>query len=168
MGRPLLESEREVLLEIFGDSLQLDPIRVVKTHWLNAPTVLGHTIRVRPGYDFSGSHRAVLVHEAMHLWQYQHLGTGYITDSVYHNLRSLMRTGRRALAYLNYQLHEDARLSDYTVEQQATLVADYYEMTHTFRDMRTVPQWVMVRRRDLGIYQRLLEEVRAARAPRLA
>ncbi|HWA17261.1 MAG TPA: hypothetical protein VG817_12565 [Gemmatimonadales bacterium] len=164
-GRPLSEGERRILAEVFGESLSLEPVRVVGTRWLNAPTVLANTIRVRKGFDFSGWRSSVLVHEAMHLWQYQHHGTGYITDSVYHNLRSLMRTGRRALAYLNYQLHPESRLADFTAEQQATLVADWYELTHFFGNTPLAPAWVVARRGDLPIYQRLLDEIRAAPTP---
>jgi hypothetical protein len=161
-GRPLYAIERDLLQQLFGNSLSLDPIRVVETRWLNAPTVLGNSIRVQPGYAFSGIRASVLVHEAMHLWQFQHLGTGYITDSVYHNVRSLMRTGRRALAYLNYQLDAESRLSDFTSEQQATLVADYYELTHFFATAQQPPAWVSARRHLLPIYARLMEEVRSA------
>lgn len=160
-GRELYAIERDLLQQLFGDSLDLDPIRVVETRWLNAPTVLGNSIRVRPGYAFSGVRASVLVHEAMHLWQYQHHGTGYITDSVVHNVRSLVRTGRRALAYLNYQLTDESRLSDFTSEQQATLVADYYELTHFFPRAQQPPAWVTARQRFLPIYQRLIQEVQS-------
>lgn len=189
-GRALEEGERRILFEVFDDSLALEPIRVVEARWLNAPTVLGNTIRIRPGYAFSGWHSSTLVHEAMHLWQFQHHGTGYITDSAWHNLRSLLRTGRRTLAYLNYQLAPDSRLADFTAEQQATIIADYYELTHFFpaggqgplsaektvasatrqlaergpRPPVGMPAWAVARRGDLPIYQRLLDEVRARRA----
>ena len=164
-GRRLDEGEYRILREVFADSLTLDPIRVVETRWLNSPTVLGNTIRVRPHFAFTGWRSSVLVHEAMHLWQFQHFGSGYITDSVYHNLRSLMRTGRRAVAYLNYQLHADARLAHFTAEQQATIIADHYELTHFFAQAPNPPAWVVARRGDLAIYQRLLEEVRTRRPP---
>lgn len=164
-GRPLYGIERDLLQGLFGDSLSLDPIRVVETRWLNAPTVLGNTIRVRPGYAFSGVRASVLVHEAMHLWQFQHQGTGYITDSVYHNVRSLLRTGRRSLAYLNYQLDAESRLSDFTSEQQATLVADYYELTHFFARAQQPPPWVVARQQLLPFYERLMDEVRQGSTP---
>jgi hypothetical protein len=164
-GRSLVASERNLLREVFGDSLALDPIQVIETRWLNAPTVLGQTIRIHRGFTFTGRHSSVLVHEAMHIWQFQHLGTGYITDSAYHNLRSLMRTGRRTLAYVNYQLGAASRLHDFTAEQQATIIADFYELTHFFAHTPSAPAWADARRGDLPIYQRLLDEVRAAGAP---
>jgi hypothetical protein len=163
-GRSLQAPERALLQGVFGPSLALDPIRVVETRWLNAPTVLGNRIRVRPGFAFTGRHSSVLVHEAMHLWQFQHYGTGYITDSVYHNLRSLWRTGHRAVAYMNYQLDAGSRLRDFTAEQQATIIADHYELTHFYAHVPTAPDWVQARRADLPTYQRLLDEVRAMRS----
>lgn len=164
-GRRLNEFERNLLERVFGDSLLLDPVRVVETRWLNAPTVLGNGIRVRPGYLFSERNAAILVHEAMHLWQYQHNGTGYISDSVFHNARSLWRTGRRDLAYLNYQLSPESRLEDFTSEQQATIVADFFQLTHVFADPSLAPSWVISRRPALPIYQRLMREVRDAGQP---
>jgi hypothetical protein len=162
-GRPLSAGERALLHEVFGESIDLEPIRVVEAHWLNAPTVLGNSIRVQPGYAFTGIRSSVLVHEGVHLWQFQNLGTGYITDSVVHNVRSLMRTGRRALAYMNYQLQPDSRFADFTAEQQATIIADHFELTRFYSQQPHPPAWVIARRSDLPIYRQLLHEMRSAR-----
>lgn len=162
-GRRFSPAEGRLLAEIFGESLALDPVRIVETRWLNAPTVLGNCIRIRPGYTFTGPRAAVLVHEAVHLWQFQNFGTGYITDSVVHNLRSLARTGRRALAYMNYQLHANSRFRDFTAEQQATIITDHFELTQYCTHQPNPPAWVVARRADLPIYARLLEDVRGVR-----
>lgn len=161
-GRPLHGWERQLVREFFGDSVEIEPIRVVETVVLNAPTVLGNRIRVPRRYSFE-QHPTVLVHEIVHIWQYQNGGTSYITDSAWYNARAFLTTGERGVAYLNYRLTPDSRFGDFTAEQQASIVGDCYELTRVYHDAATVPAWVLQRRIDLPIYHRLVEEMRGTR-----
>ena len=160
-GRALYEWEYEIVQDIFRSGLDASRIRIVETRIMNAPTTLGNQIRVAPGWSFERDNRPVLVHECAHVWQYQTRGTSYITDSVYHNASGQIATGNRNVAYLNYQLNANSTISDFTAEEQATIVGDYYEMTKIYvTDPK--PSWVALRSRDLPIYERLIEQVRAS------
>ena len=164
-GRELRGWERQLVREFFGDSLDLAPVRVVETLVLNAPTVLGYRIRVPRGYTFDRA-PTVLIHECVHLWQYQHQGTRYITDSAWHNTRAFLTTGDRRVAYLNYRLRPDSRFADFTAEQQASLVGDCYELTRVYHAAADAPAWVHQRRPDLPIYLRLVDEMRGTPLPK--
>jgi hypothetical protein len=95
------------------------------------------------------------------VWQYQTRGTSYITESVYHNASGQIATGNRNVAYMNYQLTAESAISDFTAEEQATIVGDYYEMTQIYT-ADPKPSWVVLRSRDLPIYERLMAQVRAS------
>lgn len=161
-GRALYQWELDVLADIYQTGLATSRIRVVEAHILNAPTTLGNQIRVPYGWTFEGDNRPVLVHEAMHVWQYQNLGPSYITDSVYHNASGQIATGNRNVAYMNYQLQPNANITGFSAEEQATIVADYYEMTRIHQNDATPPSWITLRSPDMPIYERLIQQVRSA------
>ena len=161
-GRALYQWEYDIVHDIFEGGLDASRIRIVEAHILNAPTTLGNQIRVPPGWTFERDNRPVLVHECAHVWQYQTRGTSYITDSVYHNASGQIATGNRNVAYMNYQLSASSSMSDFTAEEQATIIGDYYEMTRIYHDDSNPPSWVALRSRDVSIYERLIRHVRAS------
>lgn len=161
IGRPLYLWEHEIITDIFQSGVDAARVRIVETRILNAPTTLGNQIRVPPGWTFERHNRPVLVHELAHVWQYQTQGTRYITDSVYHNVTGQIATGNRNVAYMNYRLREGVNIVDFTAEEQATIVGDYYELTRIYKDDANPPAWVRLRSPDLPIYERLIGQVRA-------
>jgi len=162
-GRALYEWEYDIVRDIFQSGLDASRIRIVETRIMNAPTTLGNQIRVPPGWNFDGEHKPILVHECAHVWQYQTRGTSYITDSVYHNASGQIATGDRNVAYMNYQLNANSSISDFTAEEQATIVGDYYELTRIYQNASSPPRWVTLRSPDLPHYERLIRHVRSAR-----
>lgn len=163
IGRALYNWELEIIDDIYQGSVDASRVRVVETKILNAPTTLGNQIRVSPGWSFADDNKPVLVHEMMHVWQYQVRGTDYITCSVYHNISGAIATGDRNVAYMNYRLGPNSSLSDFTAEEQATIVGDYYEITRRYKDVKDPPAWVTQRSPDLPIYERLMQQVRAGK-----
>ncbi|WP_165232838.1 hypothetical protein [Aquisphaera insulae] len=161
IGRPFGLKEMAIIDDIYQGSVDAARVRVVETSILNAPTTLGNQIRVPPGWSFLDN-KPVLVHEMGHIWQYQTRGTSYITDSVYHNASGQIATGNRNVAYMNYRLRNDSNFTDFTAEEQATIIGDYYEITRIYKDTDPPPAWVALRRPDLPIYERLIAQVRSA------
>jgi hypothetical protein len=161
-GRRLYKWESDIIDDIFQGAVDSTRIRIVEVRIVNAPTTLGNQIRVAPGWTFERENKPVLVHEMTHVWQYQTRGTSYITDSVYHNASGAIATGDRNVAYMNYRLHPNASISEFTAEEQATIVGDYYELTRIYQSDPNPPSWVVTRRPDLPIYEQLIGQVRAA------
>ena len=162
IGRPLTPTERDIIDDIYKSSVDADRVRIVEARILNAPTTLGDQIRVPYGWNFDGVRRPVLVHEFGHIWQYQTQGTGYITDSVYHNASGQIATGDRNVAYMNYQLRDSSNFADFTAEEQATIIGDYYEITRIYAGLKNPPSWVGLRSPDLPIYEKLIRQVRSS------
>jgi len=82
--RPLNSQERDLLIRIFGDSINLDPVRVAYIRLISAGTAaytMGNTILIPVG---TSTDTSTLVHEMTHVWPYQTMGTRYISDSALH------------------------------------------------------------------------------------
>ena len=85
-GRPLTKAERDLLRRIYRNSLSLGVIRINDNsagafNLSPDPFVLGNTIflkgkNVNP--DDPAGEPEILVHESVHVWQYQHEGSGYV------------------------------------------------------------------------------------------
>lgn len=140
-SRSLDDAERRHASEIFGNSLDLDAVRIVTTSLAAAPTTLGDYIRA------SGSmSTATLIHELTHVWQYQHGGGAYISDSLCQQVAAWATTGSRNAAYdLSGIVQSGKPFSEYTAEQQAMIVESYYADP--------------AKRAD-AVYQTLIDEVR--------
>jgi hypothetical protein len=149
-GSPLLPAERSIAASVFGSSLNLDAVRIVYSTVVAAPTTLGNSIRVPPGYTMP---HYVLIHELTHIWQYQAMGSGYISDSLWHQtaatVSSLVTTGTadRSGAY-RYTIVRGQNFNVYSAEQQASIVEDFF-LSPT---LQADPE-----------YRRLIAQVRAAR-----
>jgi hypothetical protein len=127
-GRELKPRELEVARPIFGLSIDFRPVRVVKALFLNAPTTLGNYVRIENEKKF---HDAVLVHELMHVWQYQTQGTRYISNSLCAQASAIWRTGDRNAAYEVFpnQLRDVRSIHDLSAERQARVVEFYFIST---------------------------------------
>ncbi|MGH9405565.1 MAG: hypothetical protein ACRD3D_06985 [Terriglobia bacterium] len=162
-GVPLTPPELEVIKKIFATSVDASRIRLLRTGIANAPTTLGNQIRIAPNQRTdTPDWLSTLVHETTHVWQYQTRGTNYITDSIYHQLRAQVAMGTRSGAYFNYRLTKGSSFSDYSAEEQAQIVEDYYDITVLYAGKSGTPRWVDVRRPDLPLYQALILQLRSA------
>ncbi len=141
-SRVLSPGERELAGFIFGQSVDLNKVRIVTSILIAAPTTFGNFIRIPPGYSLAD---ATLIHELTHVWQYQNLGNAYISDSLFHQTVAIITTGDRNNAY-TYTIIPQRRFSYYTAEQQAMIVEDYFSKL----PLRANPD-----------YQRLIGELRS-------
>jgi hypothetical protein len=140
-GRSLDDAERRLAREVFANSLDLDAVRIVSTTLAAAPTTLGDYIRTAGPMS-----NATLIHELTHVWQFQHGGAAYISDSLCAQVGAWASTGSRNAAYdLTGVVQAGKRFSEYTAEQQATIVETYYSDPAMQAD---------------AIYQALIDEVR--------
>lgn len=76
--RPLTKKEKDVLKNVFRDSLALYNIRIKNTSGIQLPITLGNTI-YWPDLSIP---MHLLVHECVHVWQYQNLGYRYLVDAL--------------------------------------------------------------------------------------
>lgn len=158
--RPLSPRERALAEPVFRGSIDYERVQIVQSRLASAPTTLGDVIRCNgPMSD------RTLIHELMHIWQYQTRGTRYISDSLCHQLASLLRHGHRRAAYrlTGDDLDRVSRIDQLTAEQQAVFVELWFgdralPFTHAERG-RKVP-W---RLRDHTRCKALMQQIQSAR-----
>lgn len=143
-GMPLTSREMTLAGSVFGSSIDLDQVRIVVSRVAAAPTTLGNNIRIPPRYSMPDR---ILIHELMHIWQYQTRGSAYISDSAWHQTTAWLTRGGRGAAY-TYTITPGRGIDEYPAEHQASIVEDYY----AYPALRANPE-----------YQRLIAEVRSAR-----
>jgi len=85
--RPLTKAEREMIRRIFFNSISLYNIRIVEgragafdVH--PGANTLGNTIYMKDIDTGSLRGRSILVHECVHVWQYQNHGSAYTADAL--------------------------------------------------------------------------------------
>lgn len=135
-NRPLTDGEITMLKPIFRDGIDYPRVRVINNSFPLQPenvymTPRGHVYA--PGQlwrdDFSAARlnayeRAVFVHEMTHVWQHAN-GMDLIGQSV---VEFTKYRGAYEKAY-PYELARGRDLVDYGMEQQASIVEDYYLVT---------------------------------------
>jgi hypothetical protein len=133
-NRPLTSGEIALLEPIFRDGIDYAKIRVINNSFPLQPanvymTPRGHVYA--PGSlwqdDFSkaGAHRRmVFVHEIMHIWQH---ANGM--DLIQQGFVELAKHGGDYEKAYPYELEPGRDLVDYGMEQQASIVEDYFAIT---------------------------------------
>ncbi|MBK9981275.1 MAG: hypothetical protein IPP15_02425 [Saprospiraceae bacterium] len=134
--RPLSENEKEILKSVFGKTIQyhlisVDPRSIPAIKRKTVAYVSFHTIN----FDTAISD-PTLVHESVHIWQYQKHGAVYISESFW---------AQRWGGGYNYggleplkMYSEGLVLNAFNFEQQADIIEDY------FRWKNNLPmQWVL-------------------------
>lgn len=96
-------------------------------------------------------HEALLIHELVHVWQYERLGSVYIPLALkaQHSKEGYDYGGVQAL---QQALATGRDLLDFNLEQQADIVADYFCLLHG-RPTR----WSRAHKPEIGVYQKILK-----------
>jgi hypothetical protein len=131
-GRGLTGGERALLAPIFRQAVDYDRVRIIqgKAFPLQGATTyvtIGDAV-FAPGTlyraDFSrsdGGRQAILVHEVAHVWQHQN-GIPVVAGAV---RAFFAHRGRYHRAYA-YTLASGGDLLDFGIEQQASILADFF------------------------------------------
>jgi len=121
--RPLTAGEIQLVQSIFGEGIDYSKVKIHSDSWFflqpedTAMTPRGEIYFGEKKYkpDFSKEddlNKWLFVHEMVHVWQYQ-MGYPVIAN-------------RYPFMNYNYELDENKSLSDYNMEQQGNVLADYF------------------------------------------
>lgn len=139
-GRLLTDDEIKAAKEIYGDKIDYKKVRVITgddmTLWGKiltsggAAVTWGNTIYFpnnedKSVYDFSKK-PDWFVHEMGHVYQYQKDGWSYALKSAWDQITK----GERAY---QYELVPDKPFNEYGIEQQATILQDYFRFLKGYR-----------------------------------
>lgn len=109
-------NDRPFTVPVFGP-LQILTVGALSTYQLH----VGPMYFVR-GMQWDNGGRATLVHELTHVWQGE-FGGGYVGNSLFHQAAAWWGTGDTGAAYV---YAEGDPWESYNVEQQASIVEDWY------------------------------------------
>lgn len=127
-SRTLNDRERGHAREVFGDVLELEPVRIARSSIPGPPMALGNLIRIPSDFEID---RFTLIHELAHVWQYQTRGTEYISNSVWHQAIAAISTGSRAAAYdLSWADLATPSILDLPAEKQAVIIERWFASGH--------------------------------------
>jgi hypothetical protein len=133
-SRKLTDDEKNLLREVYGDSVDLDAVRVSVGGPLNNamdPHTVGNTIylpsdQTGPVTDAAGNLTAagsLLIHESGHVWQSQNGGGDYISQAVFPQAVAKLQGQDRGVAYdYNSAIRDGKSFSQLNPEQQAEYV----------------------------------------------
>ncbi len=95
-----------------------------------------HTIFLSKSGKFCRQNRALLAHELTHIYQYETIGTRYITEALYVQAKIGQACYRYGAADgLAEACRIQKRYADYNREAQAQIVQDYYDRQHAGKDV---------------------------------
>jgi hypothetical protein len=126
--RSLNDLEHALLYEVYGDTIPLDYIKLDTTaRFLTKKYSFAYVSFNTINYWHSMMDQ-ILVHEAMHIYQYHRFGSVYI----YRALKA--QNSSDAYDYggipgLSRARQEDKSLFDFNFEQQASIIEDYFEIS---------------------------------------
>lgn len=151
--RPLTRQEIRLLTPIFGDSLPYALIRIDERAWVGPRHYRFYYVSFHTINSWGPLTEAVLVHEAVHVWQYVHRGGCYIPRALAAQ-RTVMGYDYRGLR----GLAAAATLDDFNYEQMADVVEDAFRLR-----VGLSLKWVVGRQPDpLRHYARLTEQLLVA------
>lgn len=128
-SRPLNAQERALLLPLFGDSIDYDRIRIDERAFIGPPQWKICYVSFFTVNSWGPMHEALLIHEVVHVWQFQRLGSVYIPRALKAQMSQAGYNYGGAPRVANLA-RMGATLHDFNLEQQADLIADYWRLTH--------------------------------------
>jgi hypothetical protein len=174
-GRSLTAAEMAETEELFGRSVDTSRVRITRDDFLSfyAPKVVGNTVHLRAdwglfrgeGLELSQRGQSVLVHELVHVWQYQNGGVAYIGGSLWAQSLAILSAGGRGAAY-RWQVPMGRGLpwERWNPEQQAQAIQDLWDAQLRLRVQASRPG----DDERVAMLTPLLAELRAGRgAPRI-
>lgn len=125
-SRPLDAEESKRAKLIFGDTIDLQRVRIDERAWLGPKQyqfcyVSFHTIN-----SWGLMRDDILIHELVHVWQYERFGAIYIAKALQAQAGEGYDYG--GWARLNIVKRTRGKLLDFNFEQQADIVMDYYRL----------------------------------------
>lgn len=143
--RPLNEAERKLARSFFGENIRWELVRVDRLALLGSRQKRFAYVSLHTVNYWREISDSVLIHELVHVWQYEQLGAVYLVKAI--------RAQRSGEGY-NYGGVEALRgkaFLDFNLEQQAEIAMDYFRLKHGLK-----PQWGKAGVEDLPVYEQVL------------
>lgn len=153
-ARPLSGEELKKARSIFGESIDYWRVRIDEYAFIGPPQGRLCYVSFFHINSWGSMDDRTLIHELVHVWQYQHLGIAYIPRAL-----KAQRT-REGYDYggntgLRAARRKGQRLLDFNYEQQADIVADFFSLLSG-----RSPRWGNAGPEDIDLYHYFVEQLR--------
>ncbi len=156
--RPLSARERANLEGVFGRSLNVRRIRIDEYAFIGPYSYHFAYVSCYTINCWGKLPDATFMHELVHIWQYQHLGSLYIPRALRAQF-SEEGYNYGGMSSLLLALREGRKFSQFNLEQQGDIVADYFRLTEGKH-----PRWASDSPIHLHVYEDLLGEIKEMKA----
>ena len=140
--------------KIFGNSINYDRVRIDEFALVGPRQNLYCYVSFFMINSWGSMHNSVLLHELVHVWQFQHIGIVYIPRAL-NAQRTIQGYNYGGVENLKACWHAGKGLKDFNLEQQADIIMDYYRIKNGY-----APQWGRATMADLPTYQNYVDQLK--------
>lgn len=151
--RPLTEAEIELAQTIYGDNIRYKRVRVDEYALIGPRQAQICYVSFFIINNWKGMSESTLIHELMHVWQYEHLGAVYMPRALRAQF-SEVGYNYGGVAALKACLLKGQDIRSFNLEQQADIVEDFFRIQKGLN-----PCWGHGTKQDMPVYQKVLAPV---------
>jgi len=153
-ARPLHQWEIELAKTVFGDQINYRRVRIDEYAMLGPRQIRFCYVSFNIINSWGPMLNSLLLHEMTHIWQYQNMGAVYIPRAL---KAQYSNAGYNYGGVSNLKAHllKNEGIFSFNLEQQGDIVADYYLIKDGYK-----PRWGKGDKKDLAVYEKLMEEIR--------
>lgn len=152
--RPLYNWEIRLAQSIFGDTIDYQSVRIDETAWVGPKQFQFCYVSFNLINSWGRMANHILIHELMHVWQYQEMGAIYMVRALIAQ-HTEMGYNYGGVEGIKAKIAKGQTLLDFNLEQQADVITDCFLLQQGY-----APQWGTARLEDLIIYQDFIRMVR--------
>lgn len=155
-SRSLTNWEKRLAKSVFGDSLNYSRIRIDNLALLGPRQYRLSYVSFFTVNTWGDMPNHILIHELVHVWQYQKMGAVYIPRALY---AQTTEAGYNygGLCALKDAIENGKGLNAFNIEQQAEIITDYYRVREGYK-----AQWSPnANFLDLPTFEHFVEELKA-------
>ena len=151
--RPMTKTEIAMAQSVYGDTIDYTQVRIDERAYAGPKYFRFCYVSFNLINSWGAMYPSILIHELMHVWQYQKMGAIYMIRALIaqHTHCGYDYGGIQALK-ARYRKGEG--LLDFNLEQQGDIIADYFLLKNGYH-----PQWGNATLKDLPIYQLYINEL---------
>ena len=151
--RPLQDWEVKMAKPIYGNSIDYQLVRIDETAWAGPKQYHFCYVSFNLINCWQQMSNHILIHELMHIWQYQRMGAIYMVRALSAQ-HTKMGYNYGGIAAIRAKIANGETLLDFNFEQQADVVADCFLLRQGF-----APQWGAARLADIKTYEFFLKDL---------
>ncbi len=155
--RPLTADEKRAVREIFGDTINIKRIRIDEHAFMGPRRHRFAYVSFYTVNSWGTLAEEVFMHELVHIWQYQRLGSVYIPRALQAQF-SQEGYDYGGLPNLVLAIRSGRGLEHFNLEQQGDIMADYRRIL-----LGQQPRWSLTSEEDLWVFEHLLQDLKSKR-----